>query len=515
METRPPPHPISTDPRPPAGRHTLRAAAARPGQKPFWQYRRAWSIGLPLGVCVALLAIAPPIPQSRSAGGAWLSRDDDPAFRYRPDSSSFALDFDPRRVQIDLFAGWDREQEAYTDRQALAFVSGPMYERYGDAAGREISVPLGDLKFGARIWRGRNRSAARQRAYVGIRHDGAVEFGYGELTPERERRFDTFLGGLHSIYNQLQQPPAAYRGAYSNSMGQQIRYYLPRIRMVIGLRPDGRLEVLMSRDGLTLEQTRALASSRGLLAAYMPDHASKSRLIVPGVKGFSQADSNWISGGATSFAHVPFLLRLSRRPAALQGSLLASLVPSRGPQSCVNPLQCGQSLGGQLLDRLLAGLNRLIEQGVEPVARLIWAPRGEGEHAADTGAPLREPPISADPLALQVRQRQEDRSERAAVVVPAALKLPAAPAVPEPVLLPQAPQQPAPASPAALPSAEATVAQPEPAQPGQAAQQPEPTQPGQPGQPGQEPRAPVPQAAPQPAEPPIRSAAPAPLAPQD
>jgi len=517
-------------------------AAVRAGSRPFWQYKRAWSIGLPLAACVALLAIAPPIPPTRSAGAAgaaWLSRDDDPAFRYQPDSSSFALDFDPRRVQIDLFAGWDREQDAYADRRALAFVSGPMYERYGDAAGHEISVPLGDLKFGARIWRGRNRSAARQRAYVGIRHDGAVEFGYGELTPERERRFDTFLGGLHSIYNQLQQPPAAYRGAYSNSMGQQIRYYLPRIRMLIGLRPDGRLEVLMSRDGLTLEQTRALASSRGLLAAYMPDHASKSRLIVPGVKGFSQADSNWISGGATSFAHVPFLLRLSQRPAPLQGSLLASLVPSRGPQSCGNPLQCGQSLGGQLLDRLLAGLNRLMEQGVEPLARLIWAPRGEGEHRADTGAPLREPPISADPLALQLRQQQEDRGERAAVVVPAALKLPAAPAVPEPVLLPQAPQAsqppqasqapqaPAPAGPAALPNADATAAQPEPAQPGQASQplpasqrgqrtQPgQPTQPGQSSQPGQEHRAAVPRAAPQPAELPVRSAAPAPLAPQD
>jgi hypothetical protein len=92
---------------------------------------------------------------------------------------------------------------------------------------------------------------------VGIRHDGRVDFGYGELTPKRAADYDSFIGGLHSIYNDLESPPADYKGAYSISMGQQIRYFLPRIRMVIGLRSDGRLEILMSRDGLTLEQTKA------------------------------------------------------------------------------------------------------------------------------------------------------------------------------------------------------------------------------------------------------------------
>jgi len=36
------------------------------------------------------------------------------------------------------------------------------------------------------------------------------------------------------------------------SMGQRVRYPLPRIRMVMGLRHDGRFEVFMSREGLTL-----------------------------------------------------------------------------------------------------------------------------------------------------------------------------------------------------------------------------------------------------------------------
>jgi hypothetical protein len=393
-------------------------------------------VAMPAGFLSFLVAIAPPVPdRGPRAGAPLLTSADGQPFRYQPDDSVYALDFDPREVQLELFEGWDREQEAFADRQALAFISGPMYERHVDEGGREITVPLGDIKLGDRIWRGRNRTASRQRAFVGIRRDGGVEFGYGELTAERARRFDTFIGGLHSVYNDLEQPPAAYRGAYSISMGQQIRYLLPRIRMVIGLRPDGRLEVLMSRDGLTLEQTRSLARQRGLRAAYLPDHASKSRFIIPAQKGFSAADANWISGGATSFVHVPYLLRLSRRPSPLQGSLLAGLAGRTAAEGCGNPFQCGQTLGGQLVDRALAGFNRLMEQGVEPIAQLIWAPLGPRDpQRASAKAPLREPPISADPLAL--RQRQEQASTTAAItgVELETLGLPAD--LPEPLVLP-------------------------------------------------------------------------------
>ena len=407
-------------------------------------------VALPVGALAFLVAIAPPIPEARRAGAPLLTRADGQPFRFLPDNDTYALDFDPRQVQIDLFEGWDREQEAYADPGALAFVSGPMYERHVEASGREITVPLGDLKFGDRVWRGRNRTAARQRAYVGIRHDGGVEFGYGELTPERARRFESFIGGLHSIYNDLEQPPPEYRGAYSISMGQQIRYFLPRIRMLIGLRPDGRLEVLMSRDGLTLEQTRALARSRGLQAAYLPDHASKSRFIVPGAKGFSDADANWISGGATSFVHVPYMLRLSERSQPLQGNLLSSLRPRVGTGSCGNPLQCGQTLGGQIVDRALAGFNRLMEQGVEPVARLIWAPHGSSadRQGNQQRSPLREPPITADPMALRELQQKEEDSGAGASTAPLA------PDLPPPLLLQEGQQLPA--------DPDATLAEPAP-----------------------------------------------------
>ena len=419
------PMPVNRATPPPlaAARVPQPAAPEQQDQRPWWRRKRWLSIGVPVSTLAFLVAIAPPLPPgSQPAPISQNTAASDAVFRYRPDDAVFALDIDPRKVRFDLLEGWDREQEAFRDSAALAYISGPMYERHVNNSGQEITVPLGDIKLGARVWRGRNRTASRQRAFVGIRHDGRVDFGYGELTPQRAALYDTFIGGLHSVYNDLEAPPPEYRGAYSISMGQQIRYYLPRIRMLIGLRSDGRLEVLMSRDGLTLEQTRALARQRGLRAAYMPDHASKSRFIIPGQKGFSQEDANWISGGATSFVHVPYMLRLSERAVPLRGDLLTSLTPRLGNQGCGNPLQCGQTLGSQILDRALAGLNRLMEQGVEPVARLIWAPRGGSDPSRTTlRSPLREPPITADPMALRELQRSDDHgvaSEEAIPLVP-------------------------------------------------------------------------------------------------
>jgi len=119
---------------------------------------------------------------------------------------------------------------------------------------------------------------------------------------------------------------------------------------------------------------------------------------------------------------VPYMLRLSERAVPLRGDLLASLTPRLGNQGCGNPLQCGQTLGSQILDRALAGLNRLMEQGVEPVARLIWGPRGGSDPSRTTlRSPLREPPITADPMALRELQRSEDHgvsSEEAIPLVP-------------------------------------------------------------------------------------------------
>ncbi len=364
-----------------------------------------WSaIGVPLAALTFLVVIAPSsnrrAPGNNQTSLASLNATNE-SFQYLPDNDVYALNFDPRKVAFGMLEGWDREQEAFNDNKALAFVSGPMYERYNDPD-QEVTVPLGDIKLGNQIWRGRNRSAARQRAYMGITHQGKVDFGYGELTDARAGEYETFIGGLHSLYNNMQSPPSEYKGAYSVSMGQQIRYFLPRVRMVLGLRSDGRLEVFMSRDGLTLEQTKELARSRGLVAAYMPDHASKSRFIIPGVKGFSEEDANWISGGATSFVHVPYMLKLEPRSFHLQGNPLANIIPMGSGSGCSNPLDCSFKLGGQVMDRAMAGLNRLMEKGVVPIARLFWSPsKSPTASRPSSAAPMREPPITADPaLAL-------------------------------------------------------------------------------------------------------------------
>ena len=415
------PHLDTASPPPPA--------AHRKDPRPQWQRKRWLTIGVPLVGLAFLVAIAPPLPETPPASELSQPAASGEAFRYLPNDEVYALDFDPRQVRLDLLEGWDREQDAFEDSAALAYVSGPMYERHVNDNGQEITVPLGDIKLGERVWRGRNRTAARQRAFIGIRRNGQADFGYGELTPERAALYDSFIGGLHSVYNDLENPPSSYRGAYSISMGQQIRYYLPRIRMVMGLRPDGRLEVLMSRDGLTLEQTKSLARRRGLRAAYLPDHASKSRLIIPGVKGFTQDDANWISGGATSFVHVPYLLRLSQRAVPLQGNLIDTIASRTRNRSCGTPLECGQSLGTQILDRALAGFNRLMEQGVEPLARLIWEPKGQRSPKREgLKSPLREPPITADPMALRLLQD----NEAAATSEDTA---PLAPDLPSPLLL--------------------------------------------------------------------------------
>ncbi len=396
---------------------------ARPHRGPRW---RPWLIGLTL--VAGGITVAPLLPQtsgkrradqagqsSQASGAISESR----GFVYRTDPETFDLALDPRHVRFDLFEGWDRENEAFSDRGALAYLSGPMYERHIGDDGGEITVPLGDLKLGNRVWRGSNRTASRQRAFIGIGHDGSVEFGYGELTPAREQKFDTFIGGLHSLYNDTQAPPASYRGAYSISMGQQIRYFLPRIRIVIGLLPDGRIEALMSRDGLTLEQTKDLARRHGMVAAYLPDHASKSRFIIPGHKGFSEEDANWISGGATSFVHVPYMLRLSQRNLALEGSLLGVVSRHLPHQGCGSLAGCFSQWGGAVLDHGLAGLNRLMDQVVDPLARMIWAPRsGRPQKPPSQGAPMREPVITADPQPVQQRQHAELQATPEAPALP-------------------------------------------------------------------------------------------------
>ena len=215
-------------------KHALKIAIASPKS---WMQKRRLLLALPFLFLAGLITLAPKAPdrpenertdQARSAYRYLANKP----FNYIPDKEVYALDLDPRRVRFGLLEGWDREDDAFADISALAYVSGPMYERHVDAAGEELTVPLGDLKFGSKVWMGRNRAASRQRAFIGIQKDGSIDFGYGELTDAGSYRYETFIGGLHSLYNDLEDPPDTYKGAYSISMGQRIRYYLPRLSLI-------------------------------------------------------------------------------------------------------------------------------------------------------------------------------------------------------------------------------------------------------------------------------------------
>ena len=149
------------------------APKTAPSSLQCWLRKRWLLLALPFVVFAGLIALAPTAPdrpeneRMDQDGATNRSRDGKP-FNYIPDEEVYALELDPRRVRFGLLEGWDREDDAFEDISALAYVSGPMYERHVDAAGQELTVPLGDLKFGAKVWMGRNRAASRQRAFIAV-----------------------------------------------------------------------------------------------------------------------------------------------------------------------------------------------------------------------------------------------------------------------------------------------------------------------------------------------------------
>ena len=85
---------------------------------------------------------------------------------------------------------------------------------------------------------------------------------------------------------------------------------LADVRIVFGLRPDGQLELVETADGVLFSDLETFVEEKGFLAAYLPDHASKSRLIVPGRRLWSDEHAEWVSGGRPSITQMPFLLKL-------------------------------------------------------------------------------------------------------------------------------------------------------------------------------------------------------------
>lgn len=226
----------------------------------------------------------------------------------RPDGTSVSIGYhsavvDPRWIDVEFFGGWNREMDANEDTDALLFTSGPTFAR-GRGNG-ELGMRLhGDLMLANGTWRAGNLTAARERAWMGITRDGALEFGYGPLTPELEQNLRMFIGGLHAFTNTTRVAPETYEGVYGEM-------HLADVRIVYGLRADGKLELVETADGVHFRDLKHFVEQKGFLAAYLPDHASKSRLIIPGTRPWSQEQAVWVSGGKPSITQMPFLLRVT------------------------------------------------------------------------------------------------------------------------------------------------------------------------------------------------------------
>ena len=210
---------------------------------------------------------------------------------------------DPRWTTVEFFGGWNRELDANADEQALLFTSGPTFAR-GSGNG-DLAMRLhGDLMLANGLWPSDNRAAAAERAWVGISRAGELEYGYGSLTAELAQRLRVFIGGLHAFTNTTQEAPPSYAGVYGEMR-------LADVRIVYGIRPDGQLEIVETADGVLFSDLKSFVGDKGFLASFLPDHASKSRLIVPGKRPWSHEHAVWVSGGKPSITRMPFLLKIT------------------------------------------------------------------------------------------------------------------------------------------------------------------------------------------------------------
>lgn len=212
---------------------------------------------------------------------------------------------DPRWIDLHFFGGWGREFEANADTEALLFFTGPTFET-GHPQEPLGMVLHGDLKLSDQKVRAGNRAAADQRAFIAVRYDGTLDFGFGSLTESLDQQYRLFIGGLHAFMHPLESTPPNYKGVYGAMT-------MADVRIVYGLRADGRLEVVETSDGVSFPDLQRFVKAKGFTAAFLPDHASKSRLIVPGERLWSDEQAVWVSGGKPSITAMPFMIRVAER----------------------------------------------------------------------------------------------------------------------------------------------------------------------------------------------------------
>ena len=215
-----------------------------------------------------------------------------------------SLILNPAKIEIDLYSGWNRELEANKDQKAIAFISGPTFE-LTQRTPQGFSAH-GDLKLSNGIWVSKNRAASNSRAYLCITNKRLPIFGYGSLSKANRNACKIFVGGLHSLLNKINHAPLSYKGVYG-------KMYMSDVRIIYGLRKDDQIEIIETDDGVSWNNLLLFVKQKGFLAAYLPDHASKSRLIVPGKRPWTLEHATWISGGRPSITQMPIMLRIKTK----------------------------------------------------------------------------------------------------------------------------------------------------------------------------------------------------------
>jgi len=210
---------------------------------------------------------------------------------------------EPSLIGIELYSGWNRENQANKDKSALAFISGPTFELREDLKPHGYTAH-GDIKGENGLFLSKNKAAANERGYVSISNKGHANFGYGTSSDTVEKDARVFIGGLHVLTNHTVSRPITYKGVYKDGLS------LADVRIVYGLRHDGRIEIIETDDGVYVQDLASLVEKLKFKAAYLPDHASKTRLIIPFKRIWTESKAAWVSGGKPSITQMPFMIKI-------------------------------------------------------------------------------------------------------------------------------------------------------------------------------------------------------------
>lgn len=264
---------------------------------------------LVLGMAVSFLAgsgtaaiYARLVPLAPDVVGPLISHEE--GMKVVEDRGVLVAIMDPRSIRLDLAKGWDREENAFRDKKALLYFTGPFFEEE-DGKGYDARV-IGDLYFYGELTPASDasRGFANRRYHFGLTRRGRVKFGYGGWKPGYDHKFRVFIGGLGFLYGP-DKPPADYSDPYKG-LKQRLHDAVPRERLVVG-RDDKNHLIVLKTPPRNREGAMDAAKGQGLIEAYYLDQGNKARFIVP-----AQIDDR-------PRYNLPYLLRVADRDSVYDG----------------------------------------------------------------------------------------------------------------------------------------------------------------------------------------------------